>query len=108
MTFLTKSSLEVLGEVMAARVREKAICQKKLETKTQYTLLEKFEEIYSRNFCNKRKATRLGGVGGGVQKSGAGPHRDLGWGRGRGPPLPPGLRLVLRLVSEFSYFSKNK
>ena len=70
--------------------------------KTQDTLLEKFGEIYSENFCNKRKATGLGGVGGGVQGPGVGPHRGLGWGRGRGPPLPPGPRLVLRPVSEFS------
>ena len=33
MTFLTKSSFEVLGEVMAARVREKAICQKNSKRK---------------------------------------------------------------------------
>ena len=102
MTFLNKSSLEVLGEVMAARVWTETSCQKKLETKarrkTQDTLLEKFGEIYSEKFCNNRKATGLGGI----QGPGPGPHRGLGWGRGRGPPLPPGVRLVLRLVSEFS------
>ena len=96
----------MLGEVMAARVREKAICQKKLETKTrqktQDTLLEKFGEIYSQKFCNKRKATGLGGVGGGIQGPGAGPHCGLGWGRDRRLPLPPVVRLVLRQVSEFS------
>ena len=66
------------------------------------TLLEKFGEIYSEKFYNKRKATGLGGVGDGIQGPGAGPHHGLGWDRGRGPPLPPGDCLVLLPVSEFS------
>ena len=35
--------------------------------------------MYSEKFCNKRKATGLGGVGGGFQEPGAGP--TAAWGR---------------------------
>ena len=77
------------------------ITRGKTRRKTQDMLLEKFGEIYSENFCNKRKATRLGGVGGGVQRPGAGPTRGQ---RGAAAEGRPCLldRLVLRSVSEFS------
>src|ERR1041385_2269993 len=71
-------------------------------TKSRDTVPGRSGQIYSKNFCKRRKVSSLGGVGGGVQGSQEGARRGQEGGRARGPPGLPGPPLRLHSGLEFS------
>src|ERR1041385_2316395 len=75
---------------------------KRKHTKSRDMLPERSGQIYSKNFCNKRKVTSQSGVGDGVLGAQAASRRGQEVGRARGAPRPPGARLRLHLGLEFS------
>src|SRR4051812_998649 len=64
-------------------------------------------QIYSKNFCNRRKISSLGGVRVGVQGTQEVAWRGQERGRAKGPPGLPGVPLRLHSGLEFSYFAKT-
>src|SRR3954462_14449052 len=71
-------------------------------TKSRDTVPGLSGQIYSKNFCNKRKVSSLGGVGGGVQGTQEGAWHGQEGGRARRPPGPPGSPLWLHSGLELS------
>src|ERR1043165_3940477 len=99
MTLTTNLSLGELGEAMAPKSAKSfpgRNNRKRKHTKSRGAVPGRSGQIYSKNFCNRRKVPSLGGVGGGVQGSQEGARRGLKWGRARGPPGFPGAPLRLQ------------
>src|SRR3954470_12953293 len=71
-------------------------------TKSRDTVPGLSGKIYSKNFCNRREVSSLGGVGVGVQGTQEGAWRGQVWDRTRGPPGLPGVPLRLHSGLEFS------
>src|ERR1043165_83114 len=70
--------------------------------KSRDTVPGRSGQIYSKNFCNRRKVSSLGGVGGGVRGIQEGARRGKEGSRARGPPDLPGGPLRLQSGLEFS------
>src|ERR1044072_4990412 len=99
MTLTTNLSLGELGEAMAPKSAKSfpgRNNRKRKHTKSRGTVPGRFGQIYSKNFCDRRKVPSLGGVGGGVQGSQEGARCGLKGGRARGPPGLLGAPLRLR------------
>ena len=72
MTLTTNLSLGELGEAMAPRSVKSFPGRNRPRKKTQEIArygAGQSGQIYSKNFCNRRKVPSLGGVGGGVRGS---------------------------------------
>src|SRR3954464_9847114 len=79
--------------------------EKEKHTKSRDTVTGRSGQIYSKNFCNRRKVPSLGGVTGGVRGSqeGArrgqegGPRQGASWPPWSSSPAPLGLGIFLIL-----------
>src|SRR3954465_2050860 len=110
MTLTTNMSLGVLGEARhlgVAKIFSGRNRSKRKHTKSRDTLPERSGQIYSKNFCTKRKVTSQGGIEDGLRGAQAASRRGQGWGRARGAPGPPGAGLRLHFGLKFSIYCKN-
>src|SRR4051812_28906987 len=78
------------------------IDRERKHTKSRDTVPGLSGQIYSKNFCNRRKVSSLGGVGVGVQGTQEGSWRGQEGGHARRPPGTPGAPLRLHSGLEFS------
>src|SRR3954471_7032269 len=105
MTMTTNLSLGEIGEAMAPRSAESFPAETDRErkhTKSRDTVPGLSGQVYSKNFCNRRKVSSLGGVGVKVQGTQEGASRGQEGGRARRPPGPPGAPLRIHSGLEFS------
>src|SRR3954467_2524962 len=92
MTLTTNLSLGELGEAMAPKSAKSfpgGNNRKRKHTKSRGTVPGRSGQIYSKNFCNRRKVPSLGGVGGGVQGSQEDARRGQEVGPRQGASWPP-------------------
>src|SRR3954467_6074012 len=88
--------LDLLKVFLAETDRERK------HTKSRDTVRGLSGQIYSKNFCNRRKVSTLGGVGVGVQGTQEGAWRGQEGCLARRPPGSPGAPLRLHSGLEFS------
>src|ERR1041384_1184323 len=92
MTLTTNLSLGELREAMAPKSAKSfpgRNNRKRKHMKLRGTVPGRSGQIYSKNFCNRRKVPSLGGVGGCVQGTQEGARRGLKGGPRQGASWPP-------------------
>src|SRR4051812_4013599 len=108
MTLTMNLSLGELGEAMAPRSVESFPGRnrpRKKNTRSRDTGPKISGQIYSKNFCNRRKVPSLGGVGVGVQGTQESawrgqegwPRQEASWAPWSSSPAPLGLGIFLIL-----------